>query len=1162
MNNSTPLTPGTLFQGRYRIGRVVGYGGMGAVYEATDERLNARVALKQVLSDTLVLREAFEQEAKLLRGLNHNLLPRVFDYFTEGDTDFLVMDFIEGSSVADLITQRGQLPVAQVLGWAGTLLDVLVYLHSQRTPVIHRDIKPQNIKIRPDGVPVLLDFGIAKGSVGVTPPASSVQSVPAFSRPYAPIEQLLGQSTTAQSDLFSLGATLYHMLTARLPVAASQRQEAFNNGQTDPLVPVQQVNGRIPAPVSSLIQRMLALRANDRPATAAAVRQALGEAQSGVRRPAGPAPTELGTELPGAPAAPPPNREPSAGSAAAPRPARVRVSAPEGERPVGQGVQNSLQKRIRARVAQVLDGYDGAWMLWCDPKDEWRPLLERVADGSQSDPFRLITITEETARQIGGLQARQQVQQLIDSGESFVLLVQSDRDRLGWMWAQALLAEETYATPLREQLIAWGWQPQRAHVPDEELTVLARQGLQHDPAAWGGGSLQPDLPLLLEVLAGGAAPDADQTYTLDVTTQQAGLPAYDEQVPERWRRRALAQLLVTQAHQVAPHTISASNELLIGETARPTALDLLERWVDSLRLSRGLADAIIEADKIAALGDQVRDASIADGPFLSRAAEHAVFTGTCSRLSQKSGKDLLQTLAGLQSDLERHMAGFWSDDPDKLALVRSEPTRVNLALPWSELLRLSRAAQMFLDAVPAHDWTTPEAALRWYTGSGWRLDSVGEEFLRNLSRSTPELLALITPLRDAYRARWERMLIQWSDVWTAAGCPIPNLPTAGEWLKQALVGSGGTAILMIDALRYDLGATLASQINTQEGTERAALCAARAPLPSITALGMGMALPLGEGDVRAELADGRWQLIETSSQLDLSVAEKRRQWLRKRGIVPEDGVLALNDVVRGQVPKPGKGRMAVVITDDLIDQLGHDDELEMLGSRVALDRYRTAITQLRDAGWRRVLVVTDHGYIYWADTDSKPLALPVPGPAFRSRRALAYPATADLAEPSVLAPGGGWRVLPARGASSWSAYGKLGYFHGGASLQEWVIPCIQVEWPIKARPVVVAVQPIKHILSAKPRITLRVALPGMFVEDALSRHVEVLIRHATSRVILFRSVSLELIPGHDQVAITLKRTDNTSAPRDTPLRIEVRDTLTEEVINAVDSVLAIDLDDW
>lgn len=1153
MSITTPLSPGILLQSRYLIGRVVGIGGMGAVYEVIDQRLDARVALKQIVRSTPAIREAFEREARLLANLKHRSLPKVSDHFVEVDADFLVMDFIDGPDIAALIEQQGALPVDQVVGWADALLEVLAYLHTRRPAIIHRDIKPQNIKIDADNIPVLLDFGIAKGSAGVTPAASSEHSVAAYTRPYAPIEQLLGMPTSAHSDLFSLGATLYHMLSGQLPLVASQRQSDLNNGQPDPLIPVHQLNGRVPVMVSDVVQHLLALRASERPESAFVAREKLRASASVQFRPAVPAATEFGT-----------TGDDQNGSATrtehlpvrSMRPAPlVRLTA-SGSGASGSGGQ-SLQKRLHARVRRMLDSYDGAWMVWCDPHDEWRSLLERVAEDNRLGTFPLVTVDVRTASEIGGLSIRRQVQQLIDGGNSFVLLVSSDQQHLGWMWAQALGAEETYTTSLRDQLLAWGWQPQRAQVSDQDIAMLARQGLQHDPASWGGGSLQPDMPLLLEVLAGGAMPDSDQIYILDLTTQQAGLTAFEASSADRWRMRALARLLVTQAHQVAPRIISDNNELLIDNSARETALELLNRWVDSLRLSRGLTHAIIEADKIAVLGTQVRDATLKHGPFLSRAAEHSLFTTTCTRLSIKTGKELLQTLASLCHDLEKHAGSFWGDIPSS-----AEPTQVTFALPWSELLRLSRAAQTLLDVVPAHDWSTPDEAIRWYSGGGWRLDAVGEEFIRNLSRSTPELLALISPLREAYRARWERTLIQWSDVWTAASCPTPKLPTAGTWLKQAMAGAGATAVLMIDALRYDIGARLAAQINSHEGTERAVLHAARSPLPSVTALGMGMALPLDERDVRAEVVDGRWHLIETSSQLDLSVAEKRRTWLRTRGIVPEDGILALNDVVRGQVPKPGKNRKAVIITDDLIDQLGHDDELEIIGSGLALERYRMAISQLRDAGWRRVFVVTDHGYIHWAGTDQQRPPPPFPGVAYRSRRALAYPTTVPITDAHALAPGEAWRVLPARGASSWSAYGKLGYFHGGASLQEWIIPCLQIEWPSQARPVNLTLQPIKHILSAQPRITVRIERGSMFVEDALPRYIEVLIRHAASRTILFRSAHLEVVPDQEVVAISLRQTPNATAPRDTVVRIEVRDMLTEEVIDATDSLLGIELDDW
>ena len=161
------LTPGTVLQNRYRIASPLGQGGMGAVYRAWDLRLNIPVAVKEMVPQpgidphTLAqLRQQFYREAQVLARLNHPNLVRVTDYFEEWGNAYLVMNFVEGQSLADRIAARGPLPEAQVLDWARQLLDALAYCHAQG--VVHRDIKPQNIIIRPDGRPVLVDFGLVK----------------------------------------------------------------------------------------------------------------------------------------------------------------------------------------------------------------------------------------------------------------------------------------------------------------------------------------------------------------------------------------------------------------------------------------------------------------------------------------------------------------------------------------------------------------------------------------------------------------------------------------------------------------------------------------------------------------------------------------------------------------------------------------------------------------------------------------------------------------------------------------------------------------------------------------------------------------------------------------------------------------------------------------
>src|SRR5437660_4732444 len=146
------LTPDTILQSRYRVLRHLGNGGMGAVYQAVDLRLGHTVAVKQTLTADVELWKHFEQEARLLAQLNHPVLPRVTDYFTEGNRAFFVMQFVDGLDLAEIIAQQpGPLPRSAVVAWADQLLDALIYLHSHARQIIHCDFNPSNQKVTTNG---------------------------------------------------------------------------------------------------------------------------------------------------------------------------------------------------------------------------------------------------------------------------------------------------------------------------------------------------------------------------------------------------------------------------------------------------------------------------------------------------------------------------------------------------------------------------------------------------------------------------------------------------------------------------------------------------------------------------------------------------------------------------------------------------------------------------------------------------------------------------------------------------------------------------------------------------------------------------------------------------------------------------------------------------
>ena len=264
---------GEKFQGRYRIIRQIGSGGMSAVYEGVDERLKVTVAIKEIRAlDEQVLR-AFEREAQLLAQLNHPTLPRVSDYFTDSSHAFIVMQFIGGDDLGQILShQAGPLPPTQVLPWAEQLLDALSYLHSKQ--IIHQDIKPQNLRLSRLGEIALVDFGLAQTDTPGQHPAEVTQSR-GYTRLYAPLEQIRELSTSAQTDIYALGATLYHLLTAVKPPDALGRATAVADSKPDPLIPANEVHPQIGKDLAGVLQKAMALKASDRYSSAAEFREAL-----------------------------------------------------------------------------------------------------------------------------------------------------------------------------------------------------------------------------------------------------------------------------------------------------------------------------------------------------------------------------------------------------------------------------------------------------------------------------------------------------------------------------------------------------------------------------------------------------------------------------------------------------------------------------------------------------------------------------------------------------------------------------------------------------------------------------------------------------------------------------------------------------------------------
>jgi serine/threonine protein kinase len=280
-----PLAPNSLIQNRYLIVHLIGKGGMGEVYLAVDQRLGSAIALKRTFfADDEMLGGAFEREARTLARLRHPVLPKVSDHFTEGGEQYLVMEHIAGDDLAKRLEgAQKPFPLSWVLFWADQLLDALAYLHSHEPPIIHRDIKPQNLKLTDENHIVLLDFGLSKNSTGQTKTSGSsgsTGSVVGYTPHYAPMEQIRGTGTNPKSDIYSLSATLYQLMTNTVPADALTRADALLNGSPDPIVALDQINPEVPSEVSDVILKGMEVSQEKRFGTAKEMQKTLRKAFS------------------------------------------------------------------------------------------------------------------------------------------------------------------------------------------------------------------------------------------------------------------------------------------------------------------------------------------------------------------------------------------------------------------------------------------------------------------------------------------------------------------------------------------------------------------------------------------------------------------------------------------------------------------------------------------------------------------------------------------------------------------------------------------------------------------------------------------------------------------------------------------------------------------
>jgi len=805
-------------------------------------------------------------------------------------------------------------------------------------------------------------------------------------------------------------------------------------------------------------------------------------------------------------------------------------------------------------------------LLWCDPDRSWLDLLR---EGAKVVGFEL------WAPNPGGEDTHELIvrdQYYNTERSARVVWLPCSRESISWFKPFELEAEEVWEKSLLQALREYGVDISREH--EDELVGLlpahAREWFDKPKETWkeltpgnAKGALVDD-HRMMQVLAGASGEfdrlRAEERFDIFArrATEDFGFPEPDGQDEKAWRVAATARLLCTEAADGSPQEPPREpDKIITAGLPRTHALRLLKQWQHDIRYIASFETLVPQAEATIGLTYWARNLSSMPRSRSSRAVEETLFLQTTDRL------DRLEEVDVLAEELERNIqtfkdreTGFWGREATK-------------CVGWKYLVELANVAALLVEnRVTEENWKTLEDSVTWYSTRGWQLDQAGEQLFKETADLPKQLQRIRVRLRRGYLRTMDRVGRSYSDLLDKEKEKVFDLPTAGEIaLAELERHTTPTAIVFLDACRLDLGQRLAQMLNQGEPAQRAIVSAAVAPLPSITPLGMSFALPIKRDKLTVGLADDEKSFTITADGFDgnLKWAEKRRKWLKDNLGVKD--WLEIEEVLDGQsLKKASRARRIVAVHGDEFD--AHDGQLQITGADDHLRRYVRAIRRLRDAGYNRVIVVSDHGFFHWQPEDHEvEEEKPTGDVKWKSRRAIIGH---NLSHPNAVhlqVPQSELEVIVPRSMNAFRTYGVLGFFHGGGTLQEMIIPVVIANWPAKAKKVSVVLKPVSHITSETPRVQVQSASTGkLFNTDInlLSRRVLIKVKDpATGKVVFKHPEPVTIEPDGDPVTVQLAIVEpKPEVPYDTPLAIEVLDMDDEEILAREEITLKIEITDW
>lgn len=835
---------------------------------------------------------------------------------------------------------------------------------------------------------------------------------------------------------------------------------------------------------------------------------------------------------------------------------------------------DSLRDWLRDEILTVLKRNISPppFIIWCDPARVWKDLLFAAAEGGAFELW-----AEETHELI----LREQF--YASPRTPRVIWLPTNREGISFFKIFEVNAAEVKEWTLAQALIEYG-----VDLPPYRMIELAplleshmKEWIDRPKSAWKEitkgvvqGTLVDDEKILELITTPGLGFEKlvkDNRFAIFArrVVDEFGLPDPDQNNAEKWRREAISVLLCTDAADKFPDNQPNERERIIpfGQS-RVRALKLLDTWLKRIDLIDYFEELAPQADSITALQFWAKSLALAYKPLYSPIAEKVIFKEEVDKLANFQGvKELAKQLEGNELFYREHAKAFWG-------------ARAKARVPWEYLVELSLVSNLLIqqDGVEKQ-WETTGNAIEWFLLIGWQIDAAGERLFSEDAKNQKGpggLVSVRSKLRKAYLRHLDKTNLAFSELLVHAGLEDITLPFPGEIIGQNIDNSLAKepiAILILDACRYNLGAMLAENLNKGEPVRRASVSAARAPVPSITALGMAMCLPNVPGNAKITIEDKPplfWKVSVNDFQGNLAASEQRKEWLKRVFKIKDKAILNVGDVLdppsSDEISVKNIGKLVFVFGDDF-DIEGHEERLKLTGTKEHLDRYARTIRKLRDGGYPKIIVATDHGYFHWDPApDEREFPKPLGDFKWTSRRAIVgY----NLSSDSGLifkVTGSDLKCCIPRSISSFKTYGGLDFFHGGATLQELIIPVVIADWPKKAKKAKIVLKPIEHIISFTQRIEIvsgaETNLWGEVNEKNLGRYVMAKVLDSNIGKVLFKSKPVFIEPQGVVAQIELEKVPGAICSAGTKLWLQVVDADDEEVLDRREVTIKIEISEW